>query len=66
MFNPDAAPYARSYLLPTFEAAARSPTVEPIVAPIHSDAEIEMVITSLGREPGGGPAGADGEPDQTA
>src|SRR5262249_15592407 len=25
-----------------------------IAAPIHSDAEIETVITSLGREPGGG------------
>jgi putative tryptophan/tyrosine transport system substrate-binding protein len=28
--------------------------VEPIAAPVHSDAEIEAVITSLGREPGGG------------
>jgi putative ABC transport system substrate-binding protein len=28
--------------------------VAPITAPIHSDAEIELVITSLGREPGGG------------
>jgi putative ABC transport system substrate-binding protein len=26
----------------------------PITAPIHDDAEIETVITSLGREPGGG------------
>jgi putative tryptophan/tyrosine transport system substrate-binding protein len=26
----------------------------PIAAPVHSDAEIETVITSLGREPGGG------------
>jgi putative tryptophan/tyrosine transport system substrate-binding protein len=28
--------------------------VEPIAAAVHSDAEIEAVITSLGREPGGG------------
>jgi putative ABC transport system substrate-binding protein len=28
--------------------------VAPIAAPVRSDAEIETVITSLGREPGGG------------
>ena len=28
--------------------------VLPIAAPVHSDVEIEMAITSLGREPGGG------------
>ncbi|MFZ0239911.1 MAG: ABC transporter substrate-binding protein [Xanthobacteraceae bacterium] len=54
MFNPDTAPYARSYYLPSFEAAARSLKVAPIVAPVHSEGEIETVITSLGREPGGG------------
>jgi len=54
MFNPDTAPYARSYYLPSFEAAARSFKVAPIVALVHSEAEIETVITSLGREPGGG------------
>jgi putative tryptophan/tyrosine transport system substrate-binding protein len=54
MFNPNTAPYARSYYLPSFEAAARSFKVAPIVAPVHSEAEIETVITSLGREPGGG------------
>jgi putative tryptophan/tyrosine transport system substrate-binding protein len=54
IFNPDTAPYARSYYLPSFEAAARSFKVAPIVAPVHSEAEIETVITSLGREPGGG------------
>ena len=41
MFNPDTAPYVTSYSLPSFEAAARSFKVEPIVAPVHSDAEIE-------------------------
>jgi ABC-type uncharacterized transport system substrate-binding protein len=54
MFNPETAPYIKSYVLPSFEAAARSLRVAPIAAPIHSDAEIEMVITELAREPGGG------------
>jgi putative tryptophan/tyrosine transport system substrate-binding protein len=53
MFNPDTAPYARSYYLPSFEAAARMLQVSPIVAPVHSEGEIETVIGSLGREPGG-------------
>jgi putative ABC transport system substrate-binding protein len=54
LFNPDTAKYAISYFLPEFEAAVRSFKVEPIVAPVHTDAEIETAITSLGREPGGG------------
>jgi len=54
MFNPEVAPGRGSYYLPAFEAGARSLKVEPIAAPIHSDVEIETVITSLGREPGGG------------
>jgi putative tryptophan/tyrosine transport system substrate-binding protein len=54
MFNPDTAPGRGSYFLPTFETAARSLKMEPIVAAVHSDAEIETVVTSLGREPVGG------------
>jgi len=54
MFNPNTAPYARSYYLPSFEAAAQSFKVAPIMASVHSEAEIETAITSLGREPGGG------------
>ena len=54
LFNPDTAPFTRSYYLPSFEAAAQSFKIEPIVAPVHSDAEIGAVIASLGREPGGG------------
>jgi putative ABC transport system substrate-binding protein len=38
----------------SFETAARSLKVEPIVAPVHGDAEIETAIDALGREPGGG------------
>jgi putative ABC transport system substrate-binding protein len=52
MFNPDTSP-ASAYI-PSFETAARSLKVEPIIAPVHSDAEIETVIIALGREPGGG------------
>jgi putative tryptophan/tyrosine transport system substrate-binding protein len=51
IFNPDIAPYVRSYYLPSFEAAARSLKVQPIVAPVYSDAEIETAIISLGRQP---------------
>ena len=54
MFNPDTAPGGGSYYLPSFEAAARLLKVEPVAAPVRSDAEIENVITSLGREPAGG------------
>jgi len=52
MFNPDTAP-ASAYM-PSFETAARSLKVEPMMAPVRSDAEIETAITALGREPGGG------------
>ena len=38
----------------SFETAARSLKVEPIIAPVHSDGEIETAIIALGREPGGG------------
>jgi putative ABC transport system substrate-binding protein len=52
MFNPDTAP-ALSFM-PSLETAARSLKVAPIVAPVHSDVEIETAIMALGREPGGG------------
>jgi putative ABC transport system substrate-binding protein len=52
MFNPDTAPV--STYMPSFETAARSLKVEPITAPVHSDAEVEAAIIALGRGPGGG------------
>jgi putative ABC transport system substrate-binding protein len=52
MFNPDTS--AASLYIPSFEAAARSPKVVPIIRHIHSDGEIEAAIVALGREPGGG------------
>jgi putative ABC transport system substrate-binding protein len=54
MFNPETAPNRGLYFLRPFEAAARSFKIEPIVAPVNNDDDIEKVITSLGREPGGG------------
>jgi len=52
MFNPDNC--ASSVYVPPFETAARALKVVPIIATVHSDAEIEMAIVALGREPRGG------------
>jgi putative ABC transport system substrate-binding protein len=52
MFNPDTTPV--SIFMPSLETAARSLKVELIIAPVHSDEEIETAIITLGREPGDG------------
>jgi putative ABC transport system substrate-binding protein len=52
MFDPNTP--SVSTFMPSFEMTARSLNVEPITAPVHSDAEIETAIIALGREPGGG------------
>jgi putative ABC transport system substrate-binding protein len=52
MFDPDNP--GSSVDMPSFEKAARSLKVEPIMAPVRSDSEIETAIIALGREPGGG------------
>jgi putative ABC transport system substrate-binding protein len=52
MFNPDIV--NASLYRPSFETAARSLKVAPVIAPVHSDVEIETAIVTLGREPGGG------------
>jgi putative ABC transport system substrate-binding protein len=52
MFNPNTSP--ASHYLPSFETAARLLKVVPVIAPVHSDVEIESAIIALGREPGGG------------
>jgi putative tryptophan/tyrosine transport system substrate-binding protein len=57
IFNPDTAPRHGKYYLPEFEAAARSLKVTPISAPVRNVAELEAVITALGREPGSGLVG---------
>jgi putative ABC transport system substrate-binding protein len=52
MFNPDIAPV--SAYMASFEVAAQTLKVEPMIAPVHSDVEIETAINALGREPGSG------------
>jgi putative ABC transport system substrate-binding protein len=54
IFNSDTAAATASPYMPSLETAARSLKVEPIIAPVHSDVEIETAIIALGREPGGG------------
>ena len=55
MFNPDiGGASGAAVFMPSLETAARSLKVVPIMAPVHSDAEIETAIIALGREPGGG------------
>jgi putative ABC transport system substrate-binding protein len=54
MFNPETAAGNGSHFLTTFETAARSIKVTPIAAPVRNYADIETVITSVGREAGGG------------
>jgi putative ABC transport system substrate-binding protein len=53
MFNPEASPVAPVFV-PSAEAAAPKFGMEMIIAPVHGPAEIEAVMTSVGREPGGG------------
>jgi putative ABC transport system substrate-binding protein len=60
MFNPETA--SASVYVASFETAARSLKVVPIITPVHSDAEIEAAITALGREPGGGLVAMPGAP----
>jgi putative tryptophan/tyrosine transport system substrate-binding protein len=54
MVNPETSPGAGGYFSAEFEAAARSLKVAPVLAVVHSDADIEAVIAGLGRNPGGG------------
>jgi putative ABC transport system substrate-binding protein len=52
MFNPDTAPVWS--FMPSLETAAGSLKIAPIIAPVHSDVEIETAIIALGCEPRGG------------
>jgi putative ABC transport system substrate-binding protein len=61
MFDPDTMGSPRTrpgrFVTPfgaSFERAARSLKVEPNVAPVHNNAEIETALIALGREPGAG------------
>jgi putative ABC transport system substrate-binding protein len=53
MFNPDTAPSRGLYYLGSFEAAARSLAMEPLIAEVRNDGDIERVITTLGQEEAG-------------
>jgi putative ABC transport system substrate-binding protein len=53
MYNPNTAPYAILFSR-SVEAVAQKIAVELVAAPVHEPAEIEAVLTMLGREPGGG------------
>jgi putative ABC transport system substrate-binding protein len=53
LYNPDTTPYA-GLMLQAIEAAATSLAVTARAAPIHDEAEIEMVMTALRREGHGG------------
>jgi hypothetical protein len=46
--------YVSSYYLPSLDAAVRSFKMVSSVVPVHTDAEIEMVMTSLGHGPKSG------------
>jgi putative tryptophan/tyrosine transport system substrate-binding protein len=54
MFNPDTAPGHGAYFAQAFKDAAKSFGLEPALAPVHADADIQVVIADLGREPRGG------------
>ena len=43
LFNPDTTPTVSTYM-PSFETAAQSLKIVPIVAPVHDEAEIETAI----------------------
>jgi putative ABC transport system substrate-binding protein len=53
MFNPETAPRGGDFYLASFEAAARSLAVEPVLVGVRTDAEIETAISSLGRQRAG-------------
>src|SRR5262249_30934655 len=53
MFNPDTAPYIRSFLLPSFEDSAKDLKITGTAAPVRGEVEIEAAIASMAREPKG-------------
>jgi putative tryptophan/tyrosine transport system substrate-binding protein len=53
LFNPATTPYRDIYLKP-FKAAATAFAFDAIAAPVHDRSELESVIASQAREPGGG------------
>jgi putative ABC transport system substrate-binding protein len=54
MYNPDTAPGKGAFFLPKFAEAAGPLKTEAVTVHVRSDAEIEAVMTSLGKERGSG------------
>jgi putative ABC transport system substrate-binding protein len=54
IFNPDTAPGAGSYFLPSFEMACRKLGVAPSAAAVRNPAEIDHAIADLASRPSGG------------
>jgi putative ABC transport system substrate-binding protein len=54
IFNPDTAPGGGNYFLGSFEDASRTLGLNAAALRVHSDAEIEKGITSLGGDPRAG------------
>jgi putative tryptophan/tyrosine transport system substrate-binding protein len=53
MYNPDTVPRRGLDHLPSFEAAAQALGIEQVRAEVHSDADIEEMIATLGSRQGG-------------
>jgi putative ABC transport system substrate-binding protein len=53
LYNPNTAPFAQSYLR-SAEAGAVALALELRASPVQSDAEIEIGLAAIAREPGGG------------
>ena len=53
MFNPVTAASRGLYYLGSFETAARSLAIEPLIAEVRNDGDIERLITTLGQEEAG-------------
>jgi len=53
MFNPQTAPYTETYLQ-SMETAATKFGIKTFASPVHREADIEQVISGLGRDPGNG------------
>jgi putative ABC transport system substrate-binding protein len=54
LINPDTAILRETMYTQAFETVAASLGIEPIMANVHSPADIETAIASLGSKPGGG------------
>ena len=53
LFNPEAAPFAASFVR-VIEVSALSFAVEPIAAAVHDDAELERTVADFAAKPAGG------------